>query len=123
MKFARGKNMRVLFAAVFLVFLLAEWGSHGIICSAVSDSDARSVSATEYDHEDPCQTLLVCSDGKRKDHQQKLGHDALQHYALLDGLSKFDLPNIANGEQKLDFVASVRIYGHSKPPFHPPKNS
>lgn len=120
--FATRENLRRLLAAVFLVFLLAEWGSHGVICSGSSSTDEQSLSASQDGDEDPCQTLVLCSDGKNKDQQTtNLGHDASQHNGLFDHLSDIRPLNGSSLDPQLPFAAAYRIFRPPSPPFHPPE--
>ena len=120
--FVKKDNFRRLLAGFFLLFLLSEWGSHALICNGASSHDEQSVSASEYGHEDPCQTLVLCSDGKRKDQQTStLGHDACQHNALLDTLTDLRPLTGASKDPGLLFAWADRLYRPPSPPFHPPK--
>ena len=115
-------NFRRLLAGFFLLFLLSEWGSHALICNGASSHGEQSVSASEYGHEDPCQTLVLCSDGKRQDQQTStLGHDASQHNGLLDTLSNLKPLDASVNEPSIVFSWADRLFRPPSPPFHPPK--
>jgi len=124
-KIIKKDHLRAVLAALFLIFLMAEWGSHAVICSNNYESaDEQTVSATDYDHEDPCQTMVLCSDGKSRDQQTKtLGHDASQHNGLLDALRNLH-PLVASfREPSMTFSWADRLFRPPSPPFHPPKQA
>lgn len=117
-------SLRALFAAGFLFVMLAEWGSHSVICSEGSHSDATAMSIRETGHEDPCQTLALCSDGKQKDQQlPKLGHDATQHNGLLDVFAALEPKLLALNEPQLALAGVERLFRPPKPPYLPPKQA
>jgi hypothetical protein len=118
------RNSRCLLAAIFVLVLLAEWGSHGIIFSQREQVGETAMSTSERGHEDPCGTMIVCSDGRRNDQQVPgFSHDSSQHNAYLD--------NKSNTCRNFVIVAdplrhSSFVYGVSRPPdpaFHPPEIS
>lgn len=116
-------NLRRIIAVSFLVFLLAEWGSHGVIYANSTSVDEQAVSADEGGHQDPCATL-ICSDGQRRNRQTpSLGHDATQHNAFFDQLS--DLPRLIRPQKDpgLPSRAVNRLFRPIIPPFHPPELS
>jgi len=119
------KRLARILAGFFLVFLLAEWGSHGIICSDIEHGiETASVSAADADHEDPCSTMIMCSDGKQRDRQsQTLGHDASQHNALYDRFASLNITVGIVAEPRLPFGTAEARFRPPDPPFHPPKFS
>jgi hypothetical protein len=117
------RNARCLFAAVFVLVLLAEWGSHGIIFSQREQVGETSVSSSERGHEDPCGTLVLCSDGRRNDQQVSFSHDASQHNAYLDNRSNTCRNSVIVSDP---LGHSSFVFGISRPPdpaFHPPELS
>ncbi len=116
-------HVRAVLAAFFLIFLLGEWGGHSVICIGLESHDEQqSVSATDYGHEDPCQTMASCTDGKRQDQQTKtLGHDATQHNGLLDALRNLRPLTSSEREPAMTFSWADRLFRPPSPPFHPPK--
>jgi hypothetical protein len=125
LKLTSNKSWRHLFAVAFLLVLLAEWGSHSVIPASAASSapDEQSISADEGGHEDPCQTLVICNEGPRKDRQAKLSHDSSPHNGLFGMLAdsnlNFDVPD----DPRMSFPTANRLYRPPNPPFHPPKNS
>lgn len=118
------ENKRRILAALFMFVFLAEAGSHAVICADHSSSDERSVSATEYGHEDPCKSLILCSDGKQKDQQlPKLGHDASQHNALFDAQRGIGAQVVSQKEPKIPFGTAHCLFRPKSPPFQPPKQA
>ena len=122
----RKKHKRAFLAAAFLLVLLSEWGSHSMICSGQTfvGEDERSISAAGHGHEDPCRSLVLCSDNKQRDRQApKLGHDATQHNGLIDVLASLR-PNVAvAGDVPIPLGSGDALFRPPKPPFHPPKQS
>ena len=57
--------MRRIFAVAFLFFLLAEWGSHGLAFAHSDSGEGRSAHSREDGHDDPCKTMIRCSDGRQ----------------------------------------------------------
>jgi hypothetical protein len=117
------RNARCLVAALFVLVLLAEWGSHGIIFSQGDQGGDSSITASDRGHEDPCGTLVLCNDGRRNQQVPSLTHDASQHNAYFD--------NKSNTCRSFVIVAdplrhSSFVFGVSRPPdpaFHPPEIS
>lgn len=120
----QNRNVRAALAAAFLFVLISEWGSHSVVCADHSSVDARSMSARQNGHEDPCQTLVLCSDNKQRDQQlPKLGHDATQHNGLLDVLAGLRPKLVATRDIPIPFATGDGLFRPSKPPFHPPKQA
>ncbi|MGH9946737.1 MAG: hypothetical protein ACRD6X_06035 [Pyrinomonadaceae bacterium] len=118
------ENLRRVFALAFLFFLLAEWGSHGVIFAHASSSEGQAFSAKETGHEDPCKTLIQCTDGKRQNQQvPNLGHDASQHNAFFDRLSNLMLRKSLYKEPQLTRERVSGLFRPVSPPFHPPEIS
>lgn len=118
------ENKRRLLAALFMFVFLAEAGSHAAICADHSSSGERSVSASENGSEDPCKTLILCSDGKQKDQQlPKLRHDSSQHNALFDPNRGIGTQAGTQKEPKIPFGTAHCLFRPKSPPFQPPKTS
>ncbi len=120
------RSARALLAAGFLFALLAEWGSHAVICSGETITDAaeqQSMTATDPGHEDPCQTLILCSDGRQDQQTRHFMHDASQHNGLVDVFASLCPHLKALRERKISFGDAARIFRPPKPPFHPPKQA
>ena len=118
-------TLRRIFAAAFLIVLLAEWGSHAVVNASPIQADERtSATAHQSGHDDPCQTLVLCSDSKRKDQQMpNLGHDACQHNALLDRLAGFHQLVALSTEPSIPFSNAKALSRPPDPAFHPPQIS
>jgi len=118
------KYKRQILAGFFIFVFIAEIGSHVAICSDHSPVDETSVTMTEGEHDDPCKTLVTCSDSNRNDHQtQNLRHDASQHNALYDrGLDFLAAIEINNGEE-IPPLTGHAIFRPPSPPFQPPQIS
>lgn len=114
---------RRFLAAVFVLLLFAEFGSHGLICSGDEAADGQSVSATDPGHEDPCATLIQCGYDQNNRRPPTLGHDASQHNALFDRLSDLTAQAVFGDEQPLLSETASPIFRPPDPPFHPPKFS
>ena len=116
--------MRTFLAMLFLVFLLAEWGSHGLIASAGGPAaDEQSVSA-DITHEDLCRTLIMCGDSGRRDHQTpNSSHQAAQHNALFDHLAHLDHMFESRGDPQFPDPPDIPPSRPIDPPFHPPETA
>jgi hypothetical protein len=111
-------------AAFFLIVFLAEVGSHAVICSNHSSGDGQAISSHESGHEDPCNSLILCSDSNRKDQQMpNLGHDATQHNALFDRQRGLFAQTIVQKDPRIPFTTEHCIFRPKSPPFHPPELS
>jgi hypothetical protein len=116
--------VRRLFAVSFLFLMFAEWGSHGIIYANSISSDSRSISASEGGDEDPCNTLIMCSDGHRRDRQMpSFSHDATPHNALFDRNAGFKNLGLGQKNAKLSVTNVNGIFRPPDPTFHPPNFS
>jgi len=110
------KNMKWmrLLAGFFLFILLAEFASHGAICAVVYHHSEAEMTASGHDSEDPCQTLILCSNTREKDRQAaSFAHDKVQHNGLIGG---FLLP--AGDAVRTD--ASPLFFPETRPRFRPP---
>ena len=119
---ATKNDLRSFFAGLFLVFLLAEWGSHGVIYAHSSFADGQAIASADREHEDPCHTLIICGDPGRKDNSN-LWHDATPHSALFDDLSQMKRLDGFAKDPHLQFTTVNRLFRPPSPPFHPPEIS
>ncbi|MBX3281253.1 MAG: hypothetical protein KF756_02130 [Acidobacteria bacterium] len=112
----KGKNVKWirLISGLFLFVLLAEFASHGAICAVVVHNTAAEINASHHDSEDPCQTLVLCSNNREKERQTaSFTHDKVQHNGLIGG---FILPPVeAAGSDPSNFV-----FPETRPRFRPP---
>ena len=123
-KLVKKETRRSLLAALFLIVFLAEAGSHGLICSSQRSTNELSVSSTGGGHDDPCKTLIVCSDSKRKDQQlPTFSHDSMQHNAMFDRGSDLQNQFDMRSEARIPFGAAHTLFRPPSPPFHPPEIS
>lgn len=117
------KFSRIL-AAAFLALLVFEFASHGVICSNQHHSEQVAAYATDYSHDDPCQTLVMCSQSRQRDQQQpRYGHETVQHNGLS---SVFELDqDLFDRRSDLTHLRSSvgEIFRPPDPPFQPPKRS
>ena len=111
-------------AAFFLLFMIAEWGSHGLMCPEAGTRERTSVASDQNEHEDPCDTLILCSDSKQKDRQvPSFSHDAAQHNAVFDRTSGIRTDAIVTEDPRIPFGTSNSLFRPISPPFHPPEFS
>jgi hypothetical protein len=116
------KNLRGLFAAGFLVFLLAEWGTHGVIYANASSVEGPAIySNNDGGHEDPCKTLICCSDTRRHEQEAPSGFDATPHNALFDRSAELQGLGYANKDPLALYSAVNSLWRPISPPFHPPE--
>lgn len=123
----RERNLRKfsrILAAAFLALLVFEFASHGMICSNQHDSEENAVYATDYGHEDPCQTLVMCSQSRQRDQQQpRSAHDTVQHNGL-SSIFELDQRLFDLRSDLTHLRSSVgEIFRPPDPPFQPPKRS
>jgi hypothetical protein len=114
------RNARRIVAAVFLLFLFVEWGSHGLAFSHSASSEGAAIHSSESGHDDPCKTLIRCSDGRQQDLQTPR-YDGSQHTGFLSGLfeAPFRFDNLWPPPPDRDRVD--RLDQPESPPFHPPE--
>ena len=120
--FISKNNVRRLFAAAFMILLLAEWGSHGIIYANSNSTEGQAISSSEREHEDPCKTLIQCSDGRRQDQQiPSFTHDANQHNGFVPRLSDLGRSGFFNGDARFSYFNLRGLFRPPDPRFHPPE--
>ena len=117
--------LRRLVAAAFLLFLLVEWGSHGLaFAHSASAAKDRAAYSEEDGHDDPCKTMIRCSDGRRQDQKTpNLGHDKSQYNAFLRHMPD---PFDRNAGLNRTRLPREKVYALTRPispPFHPPELS
>jgi hypothetical protein len=114
--------MRWILGAVFLVVLLAEWGSHSLTFSHTMGGDGSTVHSTGYGHDDPCKTLVHSPDGK-----QQNPPSPRHNVSPFAGFLFADLdPQLSVHQAKPPLSDRERIDPLSRPlnpPFHPPEFS
>ena len=116
-------NWRRILAAAFLIFLLAEWGSHSVIEATPFPSQGAAISANDDPHSDPCDTLILCSDTGRRDQQRSsLGREMTPHSAPLNLCVDLCLRTLSD-ESRSEFSAARAIFRPIIPPFYPPELS
>ena len=114
-------NLRRVVAVAFLVFLIVEWGSHNLAFAHTYSEDGRAVQSLDSEHEDPCKTMIRCSDGPRQDQNLKVSHDLLQYNKLftvsLSPRRRADL----NKYPRLRRRTNYPLFRTTEPLFNPPK--
>jgi hypothetical protein len=123
MYLSRQAGTRRLLAAVFVLFFLAEFGSHAVICSGEHSGGGPAISSADRGHEDPCTTLIQCGYDQNNRQAPKLGHDAAQHNALFDRLFELSAANLLLQERPIATHQGVPLFCPKDPPFHPPKQA
>jgi hypothetical protein len=119
------KIWRRVFAAAFLLFLVVEFGSHTMTHAfSPSAKNHPAVSANEGCHEDPCQSLILCSDTRRERQQlPSPGHQTAQPADLV-GFFPIAVPeNDLRETAPIPFGRSHAISRPTSPPFTPPELS
>ena len=113
--------VRRIVAAAFLFFMLLEWGSHTMVHINSSTAGAVAVSAADEHGDDPCRSLVLCSDSRRRDQQvPNIGHDLIPTANLAAASIGITPIAAADGPPSPIHTAS----GLSRPPdphFHPPQ--
>lgn len=118
----RKDSRRRLLSALFVIVFIAEFGSHAVICASHTDGDARSFSSSDGGHEDPCQTLVLCSSHRKGQKLPTLGHDASQHNALFDPIRNLEPLIDSLTDANLSRTNAHCLFRPPSPPFQPPKN-
>lgn len=120
----RKKRLASAFAAVFLLLLFAEWGSHSIIPSTSESPDAPTISSARHMHDDPCDSLILCPDSGRKDKQMPGAGQEVSHYNfVLDLFPELYPPQPLRELLRIEFSAAAALSRAVGPPFHPPELS
>lgn len=92
--------------------------------AAAGFGDEQSVVANETAHDDPCKTLVICSEGSRKDHKPaNLTHNSSQHNGLIDHLSQIRTKIDVHDNPVIPFESAHVIFRPPNLPFHPPRVS
>ena len=118
------KAMRRILAAAFLLLLIVEFGSHGLIYAhSTSSQEGAAMQSSERGHEDPCRTM-ICSEGRKRDQQvPSFTHDASQHNTLFDRLAGLRNLSDIDRDKPMSFEDANALFRPPLPPFHPPKAS
>ncbi len=106
---------------MFLIFLLVEWGSHSLAFSHSSFDGGAAIHSSDTDHDDPCKTLIRCTDGKQLD-PPNLRYDN-QHNTFLDGLSELRFVSRVLKPLLVKRERVTSLFRPISPPFHPPEFS
>ena len=116
-------NRRRLVAAFFLVCFFAHAGSHVVICASHSVGES-SFSYSDRGHDDPCRTLVLCSDSRREGKQLRgSGHDMSQYNVLFDLSPQLSPPVELLESERIAHSAGVAVSRPPDPHFHPPQTS
>ena len=119
------ENLRRVFAAAFLLFLLVEFGSHTMTHAfSPSAKNHPAVSANEGCDEDPCQSLILCGDSRRERQQiPNSGHPTAQPTDLVGFYPTADPLIDLRESPPIPFGLSHAISRPTSPPFTPPELS
>ena len=116
------KALRRILALSFLVLLLAEWGSHAAIYANSSTSEGAAIYSNENSHEDPCKTLVRCSDGQRQNqHVLKLTHNTSQHNGFVPRLCALGRAGVFHDDGRFAQTNLRALFRPPDPLFHPPE--
>ena len=118
------KYLRRVVAVAFLVFLLVEWGSHNIAFAHTYSDNGQAVQSQDTQHEDPCRTMIRCSDGPRQDQTlQKLSHNVLPYNNFVIGSLNPRRWADLHKDPRLSRLGVYPLFRPPDPLFHPPKIS
>lgn len=112
---------RRIVAAAFVLFLLAEWGSHLAFHIYDRTPAAVAVSAAEEHRDDPCRSLVLCRDGRRDQKVANVGHDIIPQTALFERFSDVEATLASREGKRIPFGDADIILRPPEPPFHPPE--
>ncbi len=115
-------NLRRYLAAAFLIFLLAEWGSHSLAFAHSDKGEGHVVHAEQGQHEDLCKTLIRCSEGLREQLPPTAGHYTAQSNPFLDHFAN-DRRGVSYKDPRIPRSNVSGISRALSPPFHPPEVS
>lgn len=117
------KGLRRVLAVAFLALLLVEWGSHNLAFAHAYSDDGAAVQSQDNGHEDPCKTLIQCSDGTRPDQSAPKFAHLLQYGAFGDGLFPVRRWIDLHKDPRLRRRPLHPLVRPSDPLFHPPEIS
>ncbi|MFN0139782.1 MAG: hypothetical protein ACKVQW_06810 [Pyrinomonadaceae bacterium] len=122
LQLAKRRHLRLVFAALFLFVLLAEFGSHVLAHANTPHSQEELVSAVGDDPDEPCKHVLPCCDNGHSDQQLPTAGHQLIHNSLSEIVQI--VPDIdVNVEPPIPFQNANSLFRESSPPFHPPRIS
>lgn len=111
-----------LISGLFLVILLAEFASHGAICAVIDHDEPPSMTASNRNSEDPCQTVVLCSNTREKERQTaSFAHDKVPHNGLF---ASYQLPKATTSQAGSSAFLFPDASSRFRPPdllFRPPK--
>ncbi len=122
-KLTKRENVRRLLAIVFMIVLVAEWGSHGMQHSDLGPIEGQAFSAPDHHHDDPFHKLALCAYSNRHDQQAPSFNDHPQYSGLVD---RHDVPRVDSrlvSDPPLPFHLAHGLFRPVTPPFHPPRLS
>lgn len=117
------QNIRRIFAAAFLLFFLAEWGTHALMHTG-QPKDGETVVSTRGDsHGHPGHSIFLCNDSRRSDQQiPGFSHDITPN-AMLDLLSDLNPRIDVESHSPLPFLDARALLRPTCPPLPPPELS
>lgn len=108
-------------AAAFLLFLLAEWGSHTAVHINNSTVNSAAVSAAEEPRDDPCRSVVVCGDSRGRDQRMaNVAHDLMPPVTLAGVFVEVALLS-ATDRQALPYHTADGLTRPPDPHFRPPQ--
>lgn len=118
------RNLRWFMAAVFIVVLFAEWGSHGLAFAHSFSGEEAAVHSQHEAHEDLCETLIRCSDSSRQEQPvPTFGHDVTQRNHFLDRLTSSRHWDERDKDERIRRSRISDLSRPVSPPFYPPELS
>lgn len=114
-------NLRLIFAAMFLFVLLAEFGAH-VMAHANAPHGHELVSVAGGGPDEPCAHVMPCCDNRHSDQpvpnssHQVIPNDFLE-------ITHFFPEVEVNVSPPIPFSQANALYRESSPPFHPPRLS
>ncbi len=120
---ASGKILHRVFAAAFLLVLLVEWGSHSLAFAHAAPPEGVVAVSSEHEHEDPCKTMIHCSESRRQDQVPNPGHDRIQQNSTSFGNAEIDTYLVSNRQPGIFREDANRLFRSIDPPFQPPELS
>lgn len=122
----RKSNVRILCAALFLLLMLCEMGSHTFLdfhYDHHETSNSQTLHGLFDEHDDNCELALTCE--KDTDHDQQLPHtqDQLSHHDVVLSSFAIEFVHSVKLSERFGFMIAHDDFRSLPPPYLPPKYS
>ena len=113
--------MKPLIAGIFMILLLAEWGSHAAFPLHAEAAGASVITSVMHDN-DLCDTLILCNDPTHRERELPNSFGEVTHFGGSVDIDarRFDSP-FYRVASPLGFPSAKPLTRPIRPPFHPPE--